>query len=93
MLSEHCVNVESLGGEIPSVNISALKKHNLKELIETIAAQAEIMNLRGDPKGFVEGVVLEVTTEIGRGKLATALIQRGTLRKGAVIGKYLKIFQ
>ncbi|XP_011301783.1 translation initiation factor IF-2, mitochondrial [Fopius arisanus] len=85
MLAEQGIQVESLGGEIPSVNISALKGTNLKELIETIAALAEVRDLKGDPKGLVEGVVLEVSTQVGRGKLATVLIQRGTLRKGAVL--------
>ncbi|KAK0083657.1 hypothetical protein PV326_006625 [Microctonus aethiopoides] len=85
MLAEQGIHVESCGGEVPSVNISALKGLNLNELMETVVAQAEIMNLRGDPKGFVEGVVIEVTTEHGRGKLATALIQRGTLRKGSIL--------
>ncbi|XP_015110739.1 translation initiation factor IF-2, mitochondrial [Diachasma alloeum] len=85
MLAEQGIQLESQGGEIPSVNISALKGTNLKELIETIAALAEVMDLKGDPKGLVEGVVLEVSTQVGRGKLATVLIQRGTLRKGAVL--------
>ncbi|XP_063985976.1 translation initiation factor IF-2, mitochondrial [Diachasmimorpha longicaudata] len=85
MLAEQGIQVESLGGEVPSVHISALKGTNLKELIETIAALAEVMDLKGDPKGLVEGVVLEVSTQVGRGKLATVLIQRGTLRKGAVL--------
>ncbi|XP_008553600.1 translation initiation factor IF-2, mitochondrial [Microplitis demolitor] len=85
MLAQHGIQVEALGGEVPSVNISALKGMNLKELVETIVAQAEIMDLKGDPKGHVEGVVVEVSTEIGRGKLATALIQRGTLRKGSIL--------
>lgn len=89
MLAEQGIHVEALGGEVPSVNISALKGTNLKELIETVAAQAEIMDLKGDPRGFVEGAILEVATESGRGKLATALIQRGTLRKGSVLGTYI----
>lgn len=87
MLAQQGIQVEALGGEVPSVNISALKGLNLKDLVETIVAQAEIMDLKGDPKGPVEGVVIEVSTEVGRGKLATALIQRGTLRKGAILGK------
>ncbi|KAG8036359.1 hypothetical protein G9C98_003681 [Cotesia typhae] len=85
MLAQQGIQVEALGGEVPSVNISALKGLNLKDLVETIVAQAEIMDLKGDPKGPVEGLVIEVSTELGRGKLATALIQRGTLRKGAIL--------
>lgn len=49
--------------------------------------QAEIMNLKGDPTGLVEGVIIECTNDIGRGKLVTALIQRGTLKKGCLLGK------
>lgn len=55
--------------------------------MEAVLAQAEVMDLKGDPTGLVEGVVIESTYDQGRGKLSTALIQRGTLRKGDVLGK------
>lgn len=45
------------------------------------------MNLKGDLEGLVEGVIIECSNHIGRGKLVTALIQRGTLRKGCLLGK------
>lgn len=80
--------VEAFGGDVQSINISALKKTNLDLLMEAVAAQAEIMNLKGDPTGLVEGVIIEATNDVHRGKLATALIQRGTLRKGDVLGKW-----
>ena len=86
MLAEHGINVEALGGDVQSVNISALKGTNLDQLMEAVLAQAEIMDLKGDPTGLVEGVVIEASTDPHRGKLATALIQRGTLRKGDVLG-------
>ena len=92
MLAQQGILVEALGGDVQSVNISALHGTNLTELVETVATQAEIMNLTGDPNGLVEGVVVEVSTETGRGKLATVLIQRGTLRKGSVLGKILRRF-
>lgn len=85
MLSQNGIQVEDLGGEIQSVNISALKKTNIYDLTEAVAAQAELMNLQGDPTGLVEAVVIEACNDVGRGKLATILIQRGTLRKGSVI--------
>lgn len=86
MLSQHGIQVEDLGGEVQSVNISALKKTNIYNLTEAVAAQAELMDLQGDPTGFVEAVVIEASNDPGRGKLATILIQRGTLKKGAYLG-------
>ncbi|XP_034938627.1 translation initiation factor IF-2, mitochondrial [Chelonus insularis] len=85
MLAVQGILVEAFGGDVPSVNISALKGTNLRELVETVAVLAEVMELKGDPNGMVEGVILEVSTDISRGKLATALIQRGTLRKGCIL--------
>ncbi|XP_011630963.1 translation initiation factor IF-2, mitochondrial isoform X2 [Pogonomyrmex barbatus] len=85
MLAQQGIQVEALGGEIQSVNISALHGTNLDTLIESIALQAELMGLKGDPMGLVEAVVIECLTDRRRGKLATALIQRGTLRKGAFL--------
>ncbi|XP_015588202.1 translation initiation factor IF-2, mitochondrial isoform X2 [Cephus cinctus] len=85
MLAQHGILVEDLGGDIQSINISALKGTNLTNLTEAIAAQAEVMELKGDPTGLVEGIVIESTNHPGRGKLSTALIQRGTLRRGAVL--------
>ena len=88
MLAEQGILVEDLGGDIQSVNISALKGTNLNSLVEAITAQAEIMGLKGDPKGLVEGIIIESTNDPHRGKLSTALIQRGTLRKGDILGLF-----
>ncbi|XP_012275999.1 translation initiation factor IF-2, mitochondrial [Orussus abietinus] len=85
MLAINGIQVEDQGGDVQSVNISALKGVNLNALVECIAAQAEVMNLTGDPTGLVEAVVVEASCETGRGKVATVLIQRGTLRPGAVL--------
>lgn len=74
-----------MGGDIQAIPISALKGTNLDQLIEAILVQAEIMEIKGDPKGLVEGVVIESTSTQHRGKLSTALIQRGTLRRGAIL--------
>ncbi|KAJ8670249.1 hypothetical protein QAD02_001508 [Eretmocerus hayati] len=84
-LAKHGVIVEDLGGDVQCVNISALKGLHLERLMETVLLQAELMELKGDPTGLVEGVVIESTNDLHRGKLATALIQRGTLRKGDVL--------
>lgn len=87
MLAQQGIQVEALGGDVQCVNISALHGTNLSVLVETVATQAELMALKGDPTGLTEGVVIEASTDPGRGKLATVLIQRGTLKKGAVLGK------
>jgi len=92
MLAQQGIQVEAMGGDIQSVNISALHGTNLDTLIEAIALQAELMGLKGDPTGLVEAVIIECFTDRQRGKLATALIQRGTLRKGAYLGKSKKYF-
>ncbi|XP_033227277.1 translation initiation factor IF-2, mitochondrial isoform X1 [Belonocnema kinseyi] len=85
MLSQHGVIVEDLGGDVQSVNISALKGLNLDQLKDAIVIQAEVMSLKGDPTGPVEAVVIEASTHPGRGKVATSLIQRGTLKRGTVL--------
>ncbi|XP_050589482.1 translation initiation factor IF-2, mitochondrial isoform X2 [Bombus affinis] len=84
-LADHGIVVEELGGEVQCVKISALKGTNLQELTEAIVVQAELMDLKGDPAGLVEGVVIECSNHVGRGKLVTALIQRGTLKKGCLL--------
>lgn len=72
---------EELGGDVQVVPISALKKTNLERLKEEIWTRAEIMELRGDPNGLVEGCIIESSQDSHRGKLATVLIQRGTLTR------------
>ncbi|GAV07598.1 hypothetical protein RvY_17415 [Ramazzottius varieornatus] len=79
------IALEEFGGEVQSVCISALKKTGLDTLVETILTQAELMQLKADPKGLVEGVVVEARTDPARGRLCTAIIQRGTLRKGSFL--------
>lgn len=87
MLAQQGIQVEALGGDIQCVSISALHGTNINILTEAIALQAELIELKGDPTGLVEAVIIESSVDRYRGKLATALIQRGTLRKGAFLGK------
>ncbi|GAB0094134.1 translation initiation factor IF-2, mitochondrial [Sergentomyia squamirostris] len=77
--------LEGSGGDIQVVPISALKGTNLTELTETISAQATLMGLKADFKGFVEGIVIESKIDKYRGKLSTTIVTRGTLRKGAIL--------
>ncbi|OAD60395.1 Translation initiation factor IF-2, mitochondrial [Eufriesea mexicana] len=84
-LEKHGIVIEERGGDTQCVKISALKRINLQELMETIVIQAELMDLKADPVGLIEAVVVECSNDYNRGKLVTALIQRGTLRKGCYL--------
>ncbi|MBO0733666.1 MAG: translation initiation factor IF-2 [Methylocapsa sp.] len=79
------VQVESLGGETLEVEVSATKKINLDKLLELIALQAELLNLRANPSRPAEGTVIEARLDKGRGPVATVLVQRGTLKIGDII--------
>jgi translation initiation factor IF-2 len=81
-LTEFSITPEEWGGETQMVPISALKGDGVDELLEAVALQAEMMELRADPKGNAEGVVIESKVEPGRGPVATVLVQTGTLSKG-----------
>jgi translation initiation factor IF-2 len=83
-LLQHEVIVEAMGGEVQDVEVSATKKTNLDKLLEAIALQAEILELKANPDRAAEGTVIEAKLDKGRGPLATVLIQRGTLRVGDV---------
>ncbi|CAD1469252.1 unnamed protein product, partial [Heterotrigona itama] len=92
-LANYGVVVEKLGGEVQCIKLSALKGTNLQELTEAIVVQAELMDLKGDPTGLVEGVAIECSNQVHRGNLVTALIQRGTLKKGCFLGKGILFLQ
>ncbi len=76
---------EDWGGETQYVHVSALTGAGVDNLLESIQLQAEIMELRENPKGAAEGVVIESKIEVGRGPVATVLVQKGTLNKGDAI--------
>jgi translation initiation factor IF-2 len=84
-LLQHEIVVEQMGGDVQDVEVSALKKTNLDSLLEAIALQAEILELKANPDRPAEGAVVEAKLDKGRGPLATVLVQRGTLRVGDVI--------
>lgn len=81
-LTEFNITPEEWGGDTQFCPISALKGDGVDELLEAIALQAEMLELRAEPKGQAEGVVIESKIEQGRGPVATILIQSGTLKKG-----------
>lgn len=70
------------GGDIEMIPVSAKKKENLDTLLETALLQADIMDLKASPTRLASGVVLEAKLDKGRGAVATALVQQGTLRVG-----------
>lgn len=84
-LAEHGVTVESYGGQVPAVEISATQKKGLKELLEMILLVAGLQELQGDPGGVFTGVVVESGVDTKRGSVATILIRDGTIRLGETI--------
>jgi translation initiation factor IF-2 len=84
-LLQHEVQVESLGGEVLDVEVSAKERLNLDRLLETIGLQAEILELKANPNRPAEGTVIEAKLDRGRGPVATVLVQRGTLRQGDIV--------
>ena len=83
-LLEHDVQVEAMGGETQDVEVSALKKTGLDELIEKIQLQAELLELKANPDRAAEGTVIEAKLDKGRGPVATILVSRGTLKIGDI---------
>jgi translation initiation factor IF-2 len=84
-LLQHEVQVESMGGDVLDVEVSATKKLNLDRLLETIGLQSEILDLRANPNRPAEGTVIEAKLDRGRGAVATVLVQRGTLKGGDIV--------
>jgi translation initiation factor IF-2 len=84
-LLQYEVQVESLGGDVVDVELSATKKTNIDKLLEMIGLQAEILDLKANPTRAAEGTVIEAKLDRGRGPVATVLVQRGTLHVGDLI--------
>jgi translation initiation factor IF-2 len=84
-LLQYEVQVESLGGDTIEVEVSATKGTNLDKLLELIALQAELLELKANPDRPAEGTVIEARLDRGRGPVATVLVQRGTLKVGDLV--------
>jgi translation initiation factor IF-2 len=83
-LLQHEVIVEAMSGDVQDVEVSAISGQGLDELLESIALQAEILELKANPDRAAEGAVIEAQLDVGRGPVATVLVQRGTLRQGDI---------
>jgi len=83
-LLQHEIVVEEMGGDVLAVEVSAKARTGLDKLEEAILLQAELLDLKANPNRAAEGIIVEAKVEQGRGSVATALIQRGTLRKGDI---------
>ncbi|WP_169543566.1 translation initiation factor IF-2 [Sneathiella aquimaris] len=81
-LLQHEVFVEEMGGDIQTVEVSALKGTGLDALQEAVLLQAEILELKANPNRSAHGSVVEAKIETGRGMVATVLVKKGTLRVG-----------
>ena len=84
-LLQHEVFVESMGGEVLDVEVSATTGANLDKLLETILLQSELLELKANPNRTAEGVVIEAKLDRGRGSVATVLVQAGTLNTGDIV--------
>ncbi len=83
-LLQHEVIVEAMSGEVQDVEVSAHTGQGLDELLDAIALQAEILELKANPDRAAQGAVIEAQLDVGRGPVATVLVQKGTLRQGDI---------
>ncbi len=83
-LLQHEIVVEAMSGDVQDVEVSAKTGQGLDTLLEAIALQAELLELRANPKRAASGAVIEAKLDVGRGPVATVLVQNGTLRKGDI---------
>ena len=81
-LTKYDLITEDLGGEVPVVEVSALKGTGIDDLLETLALVAEIEELKADFETEASGYIIESRMEIGRGNVATVIVTRGTLKQG-----------
>ena len=83
-LLQHEVIVEAMSGDVQDVEVSAITGEGLPKLLEAIALQAEILELKANPNRAASGAVIEAQLDVGRGPVATVLIQNGTLKTGDI---------
>jgi translation initiation factor IF-2 len=76
---------EDWGGETITVPVSAVKGTGVNDLLEMILLQADVLELKANPKAEAAGVVIESQVDVGRGPLSTVIVQKGTLRTGDAI--------
>jgi len=81
-MQERDLMPEDWGGQIITVPVSALKGQGIEQLLEMILLQADVLELKANPKSPATGVVIEAEIEVGRGPTATVLVENGTLRTG-----------
>ena len=84
-LLKYEIVVESMSGEVLDVEVSATTGKGIDNLIENIVLQSEILELKSNPKRLAEGTVIEAKLDVGRGPVATVLVQKGTLKRGDII--------
>ncbi len=83
-LLQHNVIVEAMSGDVLDVEVSAITGQGLDKLLENIALQAELLELKANPDRPAEGAVIEAKLDVGRGPVATVLVQKGTLKRGDI---------
>jgi translation initiation factor IF-2 len=83
-LLQHEVIVEQMSGEVQDVEVSAITGQGLDQLLEAIALQSEILELKANPNRSASGAVIEAQLDVGRGPVATVLVQNGTLKLGDI---------
>ncbi|SFT96031.1 translation initiation factor IF-2 [Sedimentitalea nanhaiensis] len=83
-LLQHEVIVEKMSGEVQDVEVSAINGTGLDELLEAISLQSELLELKANPDRAAQGAVIEAKLDIGRGPVATVLVETGTLRQGDI---------
>ena len=83
-LLQHEVIVEKMSGEVQDVEVSATTGQGVDKLLEAIALQSEILELKANPDRAASGAVIEAQLDVGRGPVATVLVQNGTLRLGDI---------
>ena len=81
-MQERQIAPEDWGGETVTVPVAAIKNQGISELLDMILLQADVLELKANPKAEASGVVIESQVDVGRGPLATVIVQRGTLRVG-----------
>jgi translation initiation factor IF-2 len=85
MLPAHELVPEVYGGDVATIQVSALTGAGVPDLLERILLESEVAELTADPKAMVQGVVVEAKLDKGRGPVATVLVQEGTLQVGTII--------